>query len=555
MPPVWVRLRDLVLGVGSALCLACLTSLALGQIGVGAGAGSTPESMTSTDTSAPIRVTGRVVSATTGMGVPRALVRLNDRAVLADHEGKFEFPQFSSQQYNSLHVTKPGFYSSLDPYGGNAMQRVTSDQLAAPLEVKLYPEALLTGTVTAPDGTPLPRVVVLARRSQYDEVSHRWLPAGQAQTNSHGEFRITVPAGDYRLETMFNGRGAAAEAVLPVVVPENNGSDSAGVIHVASGSEERFALRPRVSRTFEVSVRVEGMGTRGIPAITAQSSDGLTVPANGSMRGASGPGEMRLELPSGSYTLTGTMNSFGGPEGQNAAMLYGETKVTVADRDVTGIVLQMSPVQPIPAMVVLDSSATSDKTPPNAGQLGLRFEETQESTNPFGQTRAQLTVGRDGSASLIAIPGRYRMGAGANGQWFIKAATYGTTDLFTDELSVAAGAGSGTIQVTVSDQTGGLTGTVRLNGAPTSAWVYFVPTGPSAARVIVGHSGTNGSYNMAYLPPGTYRVAAFEQRYSANFSAPTVFDGLGAHVQTVTVTTGEKSTLDLDAVPSAEVTK
>ena len=39
-------------------------------------------------------VIGVVTNAVNGLPVSRALVRLNDRAILTDHEGKFEFDQF-----------------------------------------------------------------------------------------------------------------------------------------------------------------------------------------------------------------------------------------------------------------------------------------------------------------------------------------------------------------------------------------------------------------------------------------------------------------------------
>ena len=53
------------------------------------------------------------------------------------------------------------------------------DQSNTPLVVRLYPEALITGTVIGPDGEPLPHISVVARRSSFDESGHRWLQVGQ----------------------------------------------------------------------------------------------------------------------------------------------------------------------------------------------------------------------------------------------------------------------------------------------------------------------------------------------------------------------------------------
>src|SRR5580698_3798444 len=148
-----------------------------------------------TSSGAPDLVTGRVINAVTDQPVRRALVRLNNRAVLTDSEGKFRFDQNTEPNANIL-ASKPGFYASPE-YGDAGNLYLQSSQLAIPLELRLYPEALLTGAVLAPDGTPLSGVSVSAMRSVYDDSARRWMPVAQGQTNSHGNFRIPVPPGQY----------------------------------------------------------------------------------------------------------------------------------------------------------------------------------------------------------------------------------------------------------------------------------------------------------------------------------------------------------------------
>ncbi len=170
-------------------------------------------------TAVPSTVQGQVINASTGAPVPRALVRLNNRAVLTDHEGKFRFDQNTDSSANVL-VTKPGFSASTEVQEpGNLYLQAA--QLAVPLELRLYPEALLTGTVIAPDGTPLPRISVSALRSYYDDAGHRWMTVGQDQTDSHGNFRLPVPAGEYRLQTRYTPLDrTTGQAVLPVTISE-----------------------------------------------------------------------------------------------------------------------------------------------------------------------------------------------------------------------------------------------------------------------------------------------------------------------------------------------
>jgi hypothetical protein len=102
---------------------------------------------------------------------------------------------------------------------------------------------------------------------------------------------------------------------------------------------------------------------------------------------------------------------------------------------------------------------------------------------------------------------------------------------------------------------GGLQGTVSLNGNPAPTWVYLIPTTPSAQAVITLRSnGSTGSYSSTRLPPGSYQAVAFEGRHSANYRDPASLAPFSSHVHSVTVSAGAEPTLNLDAVPIAEVT-
>jgi hypothetical protein len=184
------------------------------QIGNAPEAGSSlPSSVSSASSSIPGSVSGQVINAVTGQPVARALVRLNERSVLTDHDGKFEFDQNTTATGNVM-IVKPGFSSGIDSEPANTF--LQASQLAAPLRLLLYPEALLTGTVLGPDGDPLPEIPVNVRRTLYDETGRRTVNAGHTQTNSHGNFRLPVPAGSYRIETQYISKDRMTGlAVLP----------------------------------------------------------------------------------------------------------------------------------------------------------------------------------------------------------------------------------------------------------------------------------------------------------------------------------------------------
>jgi hypothetical protein len=218
-------------------------------------------------------------------------------------------------------------------------------------------------------------------------------------------------------------------------------------------------------------------------------------------------------------------------------------------------VLQFSPVPSIPVELIVDSSSTSDNTqPPSLPQLGLSLENNQPDAER-GDSIVRPTQRRDQSFAFTAPPGSYHLQGRNTGSWYVKSATYGDSDLLQEDLVVVPGAAGTPIRVVVSDQMGSLQGTVNLNGNPSQAWVYLIPTSPSAQTTITSRSSSStGSYSSAHVPPGTYQVIAFEGRHSANYRDPASLAPFSSHVHSVTINAGDKPTLNLDAVPIAEVT-
>jgi hypothetical protein len=236
-------------------------------------------------------------------------------------------------------------------------------------------------------------------------------------------------------------------------------------------------------------------------------------------------------------------------------------------------VLRFVGVPSIPVEVVVDPGATSDngsqqgvrgvnsiqlkqfssQNQPNAMQLGLALRrESQEEDEASGSIGP--TAPRNGTPGFTAPPGSYRLIARGSGSWYIKSASYGTSDLLSQNLVIAAGGGSGTIRLVVSNLTGTLQGTVNLKGQPCArAWIYLVPSAPSVTPVYSQPGSNDGTFYGWSVPPGTYQAIAFEHRHSADFSDPAMLAAFSTYVQSVTVTAGVPASLNLNAVPQGEL--
>ena len=506
-------------------------------------------SATPSNSTTPITVSGQVVNAITGEPIPRVLIRINDRAALTTHEGKFEFDQFTGTSSN-LQVTKPGYYLSTDPSEPSVLN-LSADQLTDPIEIRLYPEALFTGTVIAPDGEPIPHLPVTARRNIFDGSVHRWDRGAQSMTDSHGNFRLPVAPGDYKIETRYTPRnGQSSEAILPLSLPEHTSSITSDTIHISSGEQQHYDLHPQTSRTYDVVTRIEGMPDRAYPTIIAQSNNGLTIPVALNRSGPSD--EFRIQLPTGTYSVIATVS---GPDSSG----YAQAVITIPDHDISGVVLRLTPNPGIPVELQFDQSlsnpppTTSDNVAlPNLQQLGL-FLQNAEADPDRGNSIVPLTPTRNQTFNFVASPGAYHLQARNRGQWYVKTASYGTSDLLQQDLVVGPGSSGTPIRVTVSNQTTALQGTLRLNGKPAACWLYLISTAPSADPLISLRSSASGSYNTPYLPPGGYQAIAFEHRYSADLRNPDTLARFSTYVHSITANAGDKPTLDLDAVPAAEM--
>lgn len=273
-------------------------------------------------------------------------------------------------------------------------------QTTEPLELHLYPDALITGTISSPNGKPLAHLRVEVRRSAYDESGHHWLTAGFAETDSHGQFRLPVPAGDYRLHTRYDPRNTQiGEAILPVAVPPSDNHNAAQAIRLRGGDELHFDLHPGVRRTFLFILTVQSDTGRAFQMVTARASDGSTF-SLGAMP-TQQPSQFQVDLPSGSYSLTGHIRT---PE----AVEIAETRATVTDHETSGVVLRFHSIAAIPVELVIDSSVTSDNAAPAIVQFGVSLQNVDPDSEDV-DSRVQLETPCNAPPVLNTAPGTYRL--------------------------------------------------------------------------------------------------------------------------------------------------
>jgi hypothetical protein len=492
----------------------------------------------------PVNVSGSVIDALTGQPVGHALVKLGARAVLTDSEGYFSFQQVD-QNLTSVSALKPGYSFTQSPSDARELF-LQPDALAEPLVLRLYPEALIVGTVTDEDALPIRNVRVTALRSANEEDGHRWLIAGVAHTNARGQFRLGLPSGDYRVESEYQTL-TPQSALLPAGLPA---SASEAPLHLRSREQASVDLHPASAALVDVLARVDGESVLELSQMEAASSGGERFPVAFT---PSGTGGIQMSLPVGTYTLEARHRGFGGDASDSATV-----SVTPTQAPPLTVALHFAPVAPIPIDIRSDDASSEaliqsfghGQTTPGVAALGLTLEPL---SGGAPGTEPLRPIQRFAEASFVAPAGAYRLRCRTNRGWYITSATLGGDDVLGHAILVAAGAASVPIQIVVSNQTASLKGIVRVGDKPAQGWVYLLATFPTATPLITLHSAADGTYSTTFLPPGSYKAIAFSHRTSFDPYDPAALASYASHLTTVTVQTGEKASIDLEMLTDAEM--
>ena len=503
---------------------------------------------TSTDTQTHV-VRGQVVNALDGSPLPRALVTINTRSALTDYQGRFEFAGFTGSNAFAT-VRKPGFSASPNASIPNNTQRLAD--LDAPVLIKLYPDALVTGTLTSRDGAPLSHVAVRLLRSQYDGVAVRLAQAGVSQTNARGEYRISAPAGRFRLVTSFVLRSfETGQAILPVSFPQTTQSNPSTGIELRSGEEKHVDLNAKVGPLYPVALHVEPANSQRmnfLVAVTTSAGDEFITGVSS---------DQHLELPTGTYALRVKVTN-------RDESMSGTSRVTVTGRDPASTTVHLAPDTQISVELLAGflTASTQNFNPsnnnslpqlPNVQMFNLSLQN-QLATAENQELEIRLRQGADKTTSFRVPPGRYRLAASGGSPWYIQSATLGATDLLQDELVIGPGSAGGALRLVVSNQVGTVHARTNL-AAGASAWMYLVPRGPSLVPVrpiAVTSNGTATPIATALVPPGAYTALLLETQLQKDPRDPAFLASLASGPTDIDVQANADTSFSLDLAKRKE---
>lgn len=561
----------------SALALAC--ALALAAPSLAAQQPTTQQTYT---------VRGTVLDSATHQPIARALVvTAQNDGVLTGNDGRFELslPAGGAQ----FSVRRPGYISPDAMTGAYARYSVKVGANTPEITLYLSPLGLIIGHVTLSTADQADGIQVMAYSRGIVNGRRQWEMRGMATTNGEGIFRIAgLQPGDYLLYAQPPSYldeplrpGAKSYGYSPVYYPGVADISEAGILTLAAGqkAEADFAL---VRQPFYYVTVTMPQGTvRGV-GFQVHDTGGRMIffPEHLNPR----QGVAQFNMPSGRYFIDARSrigdprgSGFSGPDGTQEQS-YGRVDFTVSGAPISGLNLTLLPLHAIPVDVQKDFNPPPAE--PNSGAI-LRPEAINRGLGAGEGAGVNLMLIRagepldqeeiwsalrpvpgsdDGSSFELenVSPGLYWVEASPGGA-YVSSITSGDKDLAREPLTVGPGGASAPVEITLRNDYGSIAirgvSTGQPSGAPGAngsaalgeqqqVYVYAIPLFATSSSWIPTASfplyGTRAGrqFTIPRLPPGQYRVVAFDAPQEIAFHTPEGRAKYADEGQTVTVEPG-----------------
>lgn len=430
-----------------------------------------------------------------------------------DMDGQFVFADLPRGGYR-LSAKKEGFvrleYGQKRIGGAGTPLVIEAGSQVSGINMHLQPAATITGEVRNEDGIPVANILVQALRRSYGVRGNRTVTLfSSTLTDDLGAYRLYwVDPGDYyvnasylpQLPTPVNpNEDVARAAYSPTYFPGTSDPSTAQVVHLEpnNGRTVHFKLErsPAVTVSGTVRSALSGNPTRARVTLVAPGESASTV-RYAMETDSKGFFEMK-GVVAGTYVLSART-----ADGQG-----GNSRIQVLDIDRPRADVLVGPGVSLGARLFGPASPSANLS---TVQVSLVSLETHIPSPEPGAIRA------NGNLTLENVqPGDYLLrvsGIPANG--YVRAARSGSRDLLEEFVNVQYD-NSATLDIQLAFEGGQLAGTViDAGGKPVEeTTVVLVPDAARRHRpdqYRVSSSGPDGQFSLGGIPPGDYKVFAWD---------------------------------------------
>lgn len=473
-------------------------------------------------------VDGSVVNSVSGAPVLRAHISVagTSDSVLADSDtgGKWRIEHIECGRV-TLAANRTGF---LRLQQSNLL--LAANTPLHDVKLELAPQAVLAGRILDDQGDPILGAQVSLMTSRIMNGARGIQASNSTTTNDLGEYRFAgLVAGKYILCANAGGGAVIANGSRPYgerCYPGPTDGGAASAMAVAAGYEGKvdFTLSPLA--TFRVSGvasgQPEGVCTVNLTPRTQIARMFMNLSAQ-----ARPDGTFSINhVPAGSYTLVAT-------SGTPNRRLTAHKPVDVGGNDVEAIQMHLEPGITVTGTFRSVATTARKIEKPQYGVL-LRSSEGTFGSGPvtWDETGTSFTT-------TDVVPGNYRFQFFAPAPFYPKSATSGGGDVLGSEVSI--GPGVGNIEVVVSDDGGVVEGDVATDYGPGAAWIFLERDGAPSRNA---RADANGHFRIETVPPGDYKVYAWDDNTRVEYANPEWMQRNGKGVA-VTVGPGQTAQVKL----------
>jgi hypothetical protein len=438
--------------------------------------------------------------------------------------GRFKIENVVPGNYR-LQIRKLGYFSvapTQTRYMVTSAVTVAPQQQITNLEFEMVQGGIIKGRVLDDNGQPLMSVRVTALQESFDQNGNPRFsatsPVSGTETTTPNLFATPAPPatddrGEYRLFYLPPGRyyvRAGSAPAIPTYYPNANSPVQAVAINLTPGLEASADIALRKPELVTISGRlIEKAPPAGNAArrynlfLLPRDPKTLTErsPVQVGNVSVTTGSEGRFTIPfvsPGDYMLVA----------RNLTTGYAQTPIDVRRNNIDNAVLEVAAPIRVKFQVTVEGSGTPlDLTKVTA--IGLRPERFD---TPWATTR----VAADGAAEISAVaPGPYVFQAlQLPGDSYVADIRQGSRSVLRDAFPVDSDGEP--LRVTLNTSGGKLEGTVvDANKRPRPALVTLVPVvrdrQPQTTVNLRVTSEANGKFSLGSLPPGEYKVFAWEE--------------------------------------------
>lgn len=444
----------------------------------------------------------------------------NQRVQQTNEEGRFVFTNLDSGDW-ALSADKSGYASArygaskYEPRGGRVS--IKQNENVKDIVLRLAPQGLITGRVIDVDGEPIEGARVSAmRRIGHDAGVPRLVEAASAITLDNGEYRIPRLDDGRYLVRCIAPRFERAESTSGTEIgygttyyPDSPDLLKAGEIAILGGGDiGRIDLRVAPTRLFHVRGRFQPTPSQGPASITlVDASDPTRVFATFSVR----PPEYQFDLsriPPGSYIAYGR-------SGWDYSL--SSHRVELRDRDIDDLLLGPPANE---ALISVTAKPAERRLNPKGISLSFRATDLDS-----GSVRAvDVKLRDDLKARLWTSPlgnfARFVVSiTGLPERCYVASMQHGGKNVSPDtEIEYTAGA---PLDIVIGVDGGTLDGTTLLQDErPVSGAVVALVSTESKIAVRSVKSTEGGAFHITAVPPGEYRLLAWDDVEHADLEDP-----------------------------------